>query len=99
MDERIGAAALVVTGEGSCDWQSLHGKTVAGVAQLALGRGRPVVVIAGQVQVGRRELTSVGISAAFSVAEQAGSVEAAMADPAVRLAECAQRVAATWGGG
>ena len=98
MDERITRADLVVTGEGAFDWQSLRGKTVSGVAQRALAAGRPVVVIAGRVEVGRRELTAAGVSAAFSVSEHAGSVDAALEDPGATLADCAERVAATWGG-
>jgi len=92
------AADVVVTGEGSFDWQSLRGKVVSGVAAAAQEAGRPVVVIAGRVEVGRRELTAMGVSAAFSVVEHCGSLEASLAAPAERLADLAERVAATWGG-
>jgi len=51
----LAAADLVVTGEGSFDWQSLQGKVVAGVAGLALETATPSVVLAGQTLVGRRE--------------------------------------------
>ena len=95
---RIAAADVVVTGEGAFDWQSLRGKVVSGVAAAALAAGRPVVVIAGRVDVGRREFTALGVSAAYSVVDIAGSAEAAVADPAARLADTAARVARTWGG-
>jgi glycerate kinase len=39
---------------------------------------------------------ALGVSAAYSVAEEAGSVAAAMADPADRLEDLAARVARTW---
>ena len=96
--DRIAAADVVVTGEGAFDWQSLRGKVVSGVASAALDAGRPVVVIAGRVDVGRREFTALGVSAAYAVVDVAGSVEAALADPAARLADTAARVARTWGG-
>lgn len=96
--DRIAGADVVVTGEGRFDWQSLRGKVVSGVSAAALTVGRPVVVVAGQVEVGRRELTASGISAAFSVADHVGSVERAMAQPYDSLASLAERVAATWGG-
>ena len=94
----VHAADLVVTGEGAFDWQSLRGKTVSGVAAAALAQARPVVVLAGRVEVGRREFTAIGVNAAFAVVEEAGSVDAALAEPAARLADTAARAARTWGG-
>lgn len=94
--DRVAAADLVVTGEGAFDWQSLHGKVVAAVAEVALARAVPVVVVAGQVAVGRREWAAAGISAAYAVAERPDQVPGAMADPAGTLAARAERVARTW---
>ena len=93
---RIAVADLVVTGEGRLDWQSLHGKVVAAVAHAALAAGVPTVVIAGQVDVGRREWGAAGIAGAYAVAETPEEVAAAFADPAGTLAARAQRVARTW---
>lgn len=45
--ERIEQAELVVTGEGYLDAQSLDGKVVGGVLELAAELGRPAVVLAG----------------------------------------------------
>lgn len=92
----VAAADLVLTGEGSFDWQSLEGKVVAGVAQAALGTGTPTVVIAGQALVGRREAMSLGISGTYAVAETPEQVDAAMADPVGTLEARTRRVAATW---
>lgn len=89
-------ADLVITGEGTFDWQSMRGKVVAGVAQAGLANGTPVVVIAGQVQVGRREMMELGISGSYAVAENPGQVAAALADPAGTLSARAARVATTW---
>ncbi|MBC7549949.1 MAG: glycerate kinase, partial [Cellulomonas sp.] len=93
---RIAVADLVVTGEGRLDWQSLHGKVVAAVAHAALAAGVPTVVIAGQVDVGRREWGAAGIAGAYAVAVAPEGVAAAFADPAGTLAARAQRVARTW---
>jgi glycerate kinase len=98
LDDRIADADVVVTGEGSFDWQSLRGKVVAGVAGAALEQGRGCVVLAGRVEVGRREYAATGVSAAYAVVDVAGSAEAAMAEPAARLADLAERAARTWGG-
>lgn len=95
---RIAASDVVVTGEGAFDWQSLRGKVVSGVAEAALAQGRACVVLAGRVEVGKREYAALGVSAAYSVVDAAGSVDAAIADPAARLADLAERIARTWGG-
>lgn len=47
LEDRIAAADVVVTGEGYLDAQSLDGKVVGGVRELARAAGRPVIVIAG----------------------------------------------------
>ncbi|WP_018685708.1 glycerate kinase [Actinokineospora enzanensis] len=96
LDDAVARADLVVTGEGSFDWQSLRGKLVTAVAAAAADRGLPCVVLAGQVSVGRRQAASIGIAEAHAVAEHAGSVETALADPAGTLADLAEHVARQW---
>jgi glycerate kinase len=48
--ERIARADLVITGEGSLDFQTLGGKGPSGVAAMAKVAGKPVVAIAGRVE-------------------------------------------------
>jgi glycerate kinase len=97
-DAEVERADLVLTGEGSFDSQSLRGKVVAGVASAASGQGLPCVVLAGQVQVGRREAAAHGVDAAYSLVAQAGSVEKAMDEAAGVLTDLAAKVAREWGG-
>ena len=92
----LAATDLVVTGEGTFDWQSLRGKVVAGVAQAVLACAKPVVVIAGQTLVGRRDTMELGISGIYAVAENTGQVAGALADPAGTLSARTARVASTW---
>lgn len=94
--ERLARNDLVVTGEGTFDWQSLHGKAVAEVARLAGRAGVPAIVLAGQSTVGRREWSANGISGVYPVADRPAEVRAALADPAGTLAARAARVARTW---
>ena len=96
LDAALDGVDLVVTGEGSFDWQSLRGKLVTSVASAAAERGVPCVVLAGQVHVGRREMGAVGVTAAHAVAEHAGSAQASMADPAGTLRALAAEVGAQW---
>jgi glycerate kinase len=94
--DRIAATDLVITGEGKLDWQSLQGKVVAGVAALGLEAGVPVIALAGQVEVGRRELLNLGIESAYPLARTPEQVRLALADPAGTLTDRAARVARTW---
>ncbi len=89
-------ADLVVTGEGSFDWQSLRGKVVSGVAFHATRLGKPTIVLAGQVHCGRREYTSIGIESAYAMAETPEQVAESMARPQQALAALAERVSRTW---
>ena len=97
---RIGAADLVLTGEGAFDWQSLRGKVVSGVADAALAQGRGCVVLAGRVDVGRREYLAIGVSGAYAVVDDLRDrglpPEEAFTDPATHLAALAARAARTW---
>jgi glycerate kinase len=51
LDDRIAGVDLVVTGEGSFDRQSLHGKAPAGVLRAADRAGIPTVVLCGRATV------------------------------------------------
>ncbi len=93
----VGAAELVITGEGRFDDQSLHGKVVSALAGGARSRGIPVLVLAGQVTLDEAALRVAGITAAFSITDHAGSVELAIDDAANQLTGLAQVTAATWG--
>lgn len=96
LETLVAAADLVVTGEGRLDWQSLQGKVVAGVCRVAGEHATPVVAIAGQVLLGRREAMAMGASGVYAVAESDEQLEAAMSDPVGTLAARTSRVAATW---
>ena len=98
--DRVGRVELVVTGEGAFDWASLRGKVVSGVAGAALAQGRGCVVLAGRVDVGKREYLAIGVSGAYAVVddlrERGISADDALAHPGERLADLAERVARTW---
>lgn len=96
LDAAIAASDLVITGEGSFDWQSLRGKVIAGVAHFAAKYGKPVVVIAGQVHCTRREYLAAGVESAYAVAETPSEMEQALADPIGTLARRTKSVARTW---
>jgi glycerate kinase len=96
LDAALDEADLVVTGEGSFDWQSLRGKVAVGLATAAQERGIPCLVLAGRVEVGRRELAAAGVDAAYSLVEHLGSPERALAEAGSGLEALAARVAREW---
>src|SRR5919206_486185 len=55
-------ASLVITGEGSLDEQTLHGKAPAGVAAAAAKAGIPVVTVSGRLALDGAQLQTAGIS-------------------------------------
>jgi len=67
-DAALAGTALVVTGEGSLDRQTLGGKAPLGVARAAGKRGVPVVAVAGRVLLTDAELAAAGFAAAYSLA-------------------------------
>jgi glycerate kinase len=79
--DRLRNADLCLTGEGRLDSQSLSGKTVLGVARICQELQVPCVAVAGSV-VGGLDLRSAGITAAYSITEQATSLEESMAKAA-----------------
>jgi glycerate 2-kinase len=94
--EQVASVELVVTGEGMYDWQSRDGKVISGVTSLAIENGLPCVLIAGQVVVGRRQTSSSGLDATYSLSEAAGSIDAAMTQAGHWVRFVAATVARGW---
>jgi glycerate kinase len=67
--ERMVGADFVITGEGRCDAQTAHGKTVLGVAACARESGIPVIVLAGSLGVGADALYDCGVSGLFAITD------------------------------
>lgn len=86
--ERVAAADLVVTGEGSLDAQTLAGKAPFGVARLARSHGKPVWAFCGLADAAARdcggfervfELSATGLPPEVLMTEAARLLEAAAA--------------------
>ncbi len=74
LGDGIPSADLVLTGEGRFDATSLNGKLVGRVLQACEAAGTPAVVIAGQI-------ATDAPGHAVSLADLAGTVDAALAEP------------------
>lgn len=66
----LDGAALVVTGEGAIDEQTLHGKAPAGVAAAARAGGVPVVAVCGRCDLTPERLALAGIRAVFPLSRR-----------------------------
>jgi glycerate 2-kinase len=89
-------AGLVITGEGSIDAQTLHGKAPAGVAAAARAAGIPVVAVAGRSLLAPADLEAAGILAAYALTDLEPDPDRCMTDAGPLLERLAARVAHDW---
>ena len=96
--ERLDGARLVITGEGSLDAQTLHGKAPVGVARTAAAHTPPVpvVAVAGRCTLSSDELRTAGISAAYAVTDIEADPGRCMANAGPLVERLAERIAADW---
>lgn len=92
IEEKIKGADLVITGEGQMDYQTAHGKTPYGVAQVAKKRNVPVVALVGSIGAGVEVLYEKGIDSIFSIVEGPMSLEECMEQGAILIERTANRV-------
>lgn len=85
-DDLLKTCDLVVTGEGQIDVQTLRGKVPLGVAQRAKRQGVKVICIVGSIEAGIEELYEKGITAIFSINQQALDYQIAKTRAAENLA-------------
>lgn len=91
LDDTIKGADLVITGEGQVDGQTLFGKAVHGVAELARKHGVPVVVLGGAVLPSAEQLyDDFTVVVAQSIVNRPMSLEEAMANAGTLLTEAAR---------
>jgi glycerate kinase len=86
-------ASLVITGEGSLDAQTLHGKAPAGVAAAARAAGRQVVAVCGRLALSPGELAAAGVSRAYALTELEPDVARCLAEAGPLLERLAERLA------
>jgi glycerate kinase len=97
-ERHLDGADLVITGEGSLDEQTLHGKAPVGVAQAAAAHDPavPVVAVAGVCSLSQAQLREAGIAAAYPLTDVEPDVAACCASPGPLLERVARQIAADW---
>ncbi|MET9532711.1 MULTISPECIES: glycerate kinase [unclassified Streptomyces] len=89
----VARATLVVTGEGSLDEQTLHGKAPAGVAAAARAAGKEVVAVCGRLTLPAEVLGRAGIRRAYALTDLEPDVERCIANAGPLLEQAAENIA------
>jgi glycerate 2-kinase len=91
--QRLTSDDLVVTGEGSLDEQTLHGKAPAGVAAAAAARGIPVVAVCGRATLDPERLRDAGFQAAYAISDIESDPQRSFDEAAPLLEQIGERLA------
>jgi glycerate kinase len=86
-------ADLVITGEGSLDEQTLHGKAPAGVATAARAAGKDVVAVCGRLALPPQSLGRAGFRRAYPLTDEEPDVAKCIAEAGPILERVAERIA------
>lgn len=90
---RLDGVDLIVTGEGMFDQQSLQGKVVAGVAEVAKEHSIPCAVIAGNTSLWPSDYQPLGIRQVYTVMQEGLSLEQAIREAKSRVESLATALA------
>ncbi|WP_217541973.1 glycerate kinase [Vibrio cholerae] len=93
---QVSDADLVITGEGRIDSQTVHGKTLMGVAKVAKRFDVPVLALCGCTGDNYQAVYQCGIDAVFAAVPRAMSLEDALKESDFNLADLAENVARLW---
>ncbi len=94
--ELVADAALVITGEGSLDRQTLLGKTPAGVAAAAASAGVPVVAVCGRALLTAAEVEDTAIERVYALTDLEPDPAVCMRDAGPLLERLSAQVASDW---
>lgn len=95
-EEKLRGAALVLTGEGALDAQTLHGKVVAGVCRAANAQQIPVIAFGGKVDLSGAQMDELGLKSAFSILDGPRDLDFCVQNAAQLLANATERVLRLW---
>lgn len=85
-------ADLVITGEGSLDEQTLHGKAPAGVAAAARAKGKEVVAVCGRLALPPEAIGRAGIRRAYPLTDAEPDIQKCIAEAGPILEDVAERI-------
>lgn len=99
LEAQVQDAALVITGEGRIDSQTIQGKVPVGVARIAKRFNKPTIAIAGSLTRDVGVVHQHGLDAVFSVIYRICSLDEVLQEAADNVRMTARNVAATLAAG
>lgn len=98
-EDKLRWADIVVTGEGSIDEQTLHGKLIRQLCERATRHGKPVVGLCGRLSATPDQIARIGLSEARCINPvMIPDLPLMLSLTAQRLEATAAQLAATWAG-
>lgn len=88
-EQQLKTADIVISGEGKLDNQTLEGKVINGVSNLAKAQGTPLLLFVGQNQLDAKYYERMGVAGVFSVLENAKDIDDAINNASRILEELA----------
>ncbi|WP_328753446.1 glycerate kinase [Streptomyces sp. NBC_00285] len=85
-------AELVITGEGSLDEQTLHGKAPAGVAAAARAKGKEVIAVCGRLALPPEALGRAGIRRVYPLTDAEPDIQRCIAEAGPILEDVAEQI-------
>jgi glycerate 2-kinase len=92
LEEYIHNADLVITGEGSIDYQTQYGKTPFGVAKVAQKYNVPVIALAGGIGKEANTLYEKGFNSIFSIVDKPMTLDEAIENGDKLLEDASERI-------
>lgn len=92
IEEQIKWAHLVITGEGKMDSQTLSGKVVMGVAQLAAKHGKPTIAIVGKNELDHEDIKALGLKEVIALVNEKTTQREAMTNTSQLIEERLSRL-------
>ncbi|MBE9375047.1 glycerate kinase [Saccharopolyspora sp. HNM0983] len=95
-EEQLAGAGLVVTGEGSLDEQTLHGKGPAAVAGRAAAASVPAVAVAGRNLLSAERAEQAGLRAVYALSDVEPDADRCMREAGALLTGLGEQLARDW---
>ncbi|MDP2268294.1 MAG: glycerate kinase, partial [Deltaproteobacteria bacterium] len=92
IDDRIKAADIVITGEGSLDEQTAYGKVPVGIGLRAKKYGKPVFAVVGSIAKGGDLVYQHGVDSAMSAIATPMTIDEAISESPRLIEEASERL-------
>ena len=90
--EKLMHADLVITGEGSTDFQTAYGKAPVGVAKIAKQAGIPTICLSGGLGAGAEDVLQHGIDGLMSIVPRPMELEQCIESAEELIARATARI-------